>query len=345
MTLELALYSIMLSVLAHEMVSLQPWLARKIMRIAAWIDADQPDEVEDIYAEYIAGSRTLPGSFSALVMACGLLFKVAIARRGHNGALAVWCTLRVRAGLVRAAIARRRAAIAAAPRVAVEAPSSATEVKHEYYNVHSAQLLTSLFVLLAVLGCGTAFLIPTEKVTATECIGAVSGLQVRVAYPLFISSGDEETLRVTLTNHGTFDVEDGFVVVDFPVDAFDAAGRNVSIPSDNAMEFDQLKPGEQQSLAVAFTYTQGGLLPGFHSSLPAEIVVSAANSTCPIESQSLTVAPIPYLRNLQKAALGLVAAVLFPLMVEWTLKHCGRRRTPSTGDQRPAKPDATLAGG
>jgi hypothetical protein len=108
--LYIALTSILWSLLANELFASQPWLTRMLVRLTARIDADHPDEINDIYAEHMAGINALPGHLTRLVAASGLLFKVAIARRVHQGAVAMRCRMRVRVGLMRAALARRRTA-------------------------------------------------------------------------------------------------------------------------------------------------------------------------------------------------------------------------------------------
>src|SRR5215470_52056 len=74
------------------------------------IAADHLDEIDDIYAEHMTGIDALPGHLTRLMAASGLLFKVAIARRVREHAVAMWCRMRVRIGLMRAALAHRRTA-------------------------------------------------------------------------------------------------------------------------------------------------------------------------------------------------------------------------------------------
>jgi hypothetical protein len=119
--LYIALSSILWSLLANELFASQPWLTRMIVRLAARIDADHPDEINDIYVEHMAGIDALPGHLAKLIAASGLLFKVVIARRVHDGAVAIWCRMRVRVELMRSAHARRRTASTNLP------PASAVE--------------------------------------------------------------------------------------------------------------------------------------------------------------------------------------------------------------------------
>jgi hypothetical protein len=120
--LYIAVTSILWSLLASELFALQPWLMRMMVRLAARIDADHPDEIDDIYVEHMDGIDALPGHFAKLIAASGLLFRVAVARRVRDGALAAWCGTQLRVGLMRAAIARHLR-----PSPANPAPASSTE--------------------------------------------------------------------------------------------------------------------------------------------------------------------------------------------------------------------------
>lgn len=104
----IALGSILCSLLADELFAWLPWLTSMVVRLAARIDADHPDEIDDIHAEHMDGIDALPGRLVKLIAAGGLLFKVAIARRIYDAALAIWCGVWIRIGLARTAIARQQ---------------------------------------------------------------------------------------------------------------------------------------------------------------------------------------------------------------------------------------------
>jgi len=103
------LVPLVVGLLANELFAVQLWLTRKIVWLAARIDADCPDEVRDTYAENMAEINASPGHLWGLLTAFGLLFKVAVARRVRDGALVAWCVIKARSGLVRVARAQRRA--------------------------------------------------------------------------------------------------------------------------------------------------------------------------------------------------------------------------------------------
>jgi hypothetical protein len=147
-----------LVVLGIEMLALQPWLVRAIVRIAARVDAHDRNEAEDIYAEHMAGINALPGRIWRLVTACGLLFKVAIARRVHDGGLAAWCAVHMRIGLVRTAIARWRAAHSAS----TPAPGPKTTLELESPASHLASV--DLVLLCGVVAAAQAI----RTTTTTE---------------------------------------------------------------------------------------------------------------------------------------------------------------------------------
>jgi hypothetical protein len=102
--LMLALQAIVFGLLVNELFIWQPWCIQRIARLAARLDADSPEEAEEIYAEYIDGISRLPGHLAGLAAALGLLFKVTLARRVRNGAIATFCAINVRIDLLRTAI-------------------------------------------------------------------------------------------------------------------------------------------------------------------------------------------------------------------------------------------------
>jgi len=103
---------IVLNLVADDLFQLCPCFTRKIMWLAARIDADDPKETDDIYNEFMEGLDQRRSRLVSFGIACGLLLKVAVARRARNVTIATWCWFRVRAHLVLAAVRRSRPASA-----------------------------------------------------------------------------------------------------------------------------------------------------------------------------------------------------------------------------------------
>jgi hypothetical protein len=201
-------------------------------------------------------------------------------------------------------------------------------------------LLVALVVLILVLAFGTAVLLPTRSVTFTPCDAAAAGLQVQISYPAYVSVGDQQDLQVRVMNAGTAAI-DGSVLVRL----LDVDPGQVRLNTSNVDSFPVLRPGQQQTMTVGFTYMQAGrILPDIGSRVPVELAVAASGAACPPRRWLLAVAPVPHLRDLQKAAFGLVVAVLVPLLLEWAMRRYGERAR--RGEERPGSATApgTTAG-
>ncbi len=202
-------------------------------------------------------------------------------------------------------------------------------------------LLSLLAVMLLTAVLGTVFFLPSASITAGDCTGTGSGLRARVSYPSYVSSGDEQRLQVKVTNDSS-SVQPvvGSAVVNFP----SAQSARMNVTTDNAISFDNLSPGEQQTLVVAFTYAQPGrLLPDTGSRVPVELRMSAAGTSCPTKRWSMTVAPVPHLRDLRKAIFGLIGLVGIPLLVDWFGRRLGGRRRIHAHDQDDAAESGSTA--
>jgi len=143
----IAIHAVGLGLLAF---ALQPWLTHAIVRLAARIDADHPNEADDLYAEYMAGIDAPPVSIWGFLTTCGLLFKVAIARRLRDSSLAVRCAIHLRVGLVRDAVARRRAT----PRALTSVPAPA--ITADPAEEASSQVVFDPILLYGVVGAVAA---------------------------------------------------------------------------------------------------------------------------------------------------------------------------------------------
>ena len=205
-----------------------------------------------------------------------------------------------------------------------------------------ATLLSALVVLLVALALGTAFLVPKGDKTIEGCPPQAADLRVDVEYPSYLSEGDEQGMRVTVRNVGRETVENVSVIVEFPEPnppAVPAYHGVVDQEDDNSIDQDQLQPGEQETITLTYTYGDPERwLPDFGSKIPVQVRISAAGGRCPAQGWELSVAPVPHLRDLQKAIFGLVAAVLFPLLTEWALRRRRGRHTPGDGGGRPGAP-------
>jgi hypothetical protein len=97
-------------------------------------------------------------------------------------------------------------------------------------------------------------------------------------------------LRVQVSNEGTTgEAVAGSVVVSFPRSA-DGTGET-AVNSDNAITFDRLRPGEQRTVAVAFTHNQPGRwLPDTGRPVPVDIQLMADGVACPTERIRLAIA-------------------------------------------------------
>lgn len=106
-----------LGVLGNEVFAWLPWLTCKTVRLAARIDADCPEEIDDLYADMMVGVTARPGPLAALCTAAGLLIKVAVARRVRNAIVAGYSAVLVRVHLGRVALAGHGALPSGAPPV------------------------------------------------------------------------------------------------------------------------------------------------------------------------------------------------------------------------------------
>jgi hypothetical protein len=203
--------------------------------------------------------------------------------------------------------------------------------------------LLSSVVLLLALAFGPGALFPDKSTTIAGCPGPSRGLRVHASYPSYVSTGDEHELRVRVEHDGTDpDPIDGYVGVEFPAGGSGRVDRH----GDTGLTFDRLRPGEQRTLTVAFTHTQPGrLLPDTRPGVPVVLTVQAAGRPCRAERWSIPVAPLPYLRNIQNGALGLVFLLPVPLLIELLARRISEHRTSLPGDRRrPATPSADPAG-
>lgn len=188
-----------------------------------------------------------------------------------------------------------------------------------------AALLSLLGFLLLALAFVAVFLFPRRSFTYADCPGAAASLRVRVSYPAYVSSGDQENISVQVLNESPA----GSAPIDgFATALFNSPPGRVSLGSGNTIAFNRLPPGGQESLTVDFSYAQPGhLFPDTRPGIPVQLRVSAAGSSCPPRPWSLGIAPIPHLRVVRSAAFGLVGVVLIPLMIELSVRRHERRST------------------
>jgi hypothetical protein len=198
--------------------------------------------------------------------------------------------------------------------------------------------LLSALVLLLALAFGPGLLFPSQQRNFFACGGAASGLRLTVSYPAYVSIGDEHELRVEVANQSEqADPVDGTVVVRFP----SRAGEDVDVPEhdDNALRFDRLRPGEQKSLVVGFTPIQPtGWWPDRGAEVPVRLEINAVGASCLDRSWSLPVAPLPYLRKLQRGALGLVLLLPAPMVIEAVVRRIGSHRDARGRERAAADP-------
>lgn len=187
-------------------------------------------------------------------------------------------------------------------------------------------LIGLLIAMILVLAFGAAFLQPRGTKTLKACPGG--DVTVRAAYPSYLSSGDEHELQLVVVNTGQVDSLNGSMVLAFPDEA-------VTLHTDNAIRYERLDPGEQRTQVIHFTSNvPASLFASGHSGVPVRLVSEIDGVSCAPQEWSLGVAPIPYLKALQKAAGALVGLVLIPLGIELVLARRARRRrrvNPSAG--------------
>lgn len=82
-------------VLGNEVFELMPWLARKVLRLAARVDARVPDERGPLFDEWAAQLDEVPGKLTKLLFALRLLCGVGIARHVDKA----WCAVRTPMGI------------------------------------------------------------------------------------------------------------------------------------------------------------------------------------------------------------------------------------------------------
>jgi hypothetical protein len=190
-------------------------------------------------------------------------------------------------------------------------------------------LYSSFAVLLLAFAFGTALVLPTDTFTAAACAGPASGLLIRVSYPSYVSSGDEQMLQIRVVNRGAGDSAAGSVVVSFPDDPY-------SVSSDNGIEFGPIHPGEQRTRQVAFTTSRiRRLFSPAGADITAQLTINVVDASCPPQRWAMAVAPIPHLHVIQRISFGLVLAVLVPVLIETAfLRRHARLR--SAGEHPPA---------
>ena len=194
---------------------------------------------------------------------------------------------------------------------------------------------------LVVLACSglvalavTQVFLGSADADVSDCTGRGAGLQAHLSYPSHVSVGDNQNLGITLSNDAAESVN-GTAVVTFPPVG---AGR-VDVRSDNKVRLDNLGPGEQQTLEVAFTYRQPGrVIPDTVAGMAVLLRISADGSSCRPERWSIPVAPVPHLGNLRKVVLALIALVALPLTIEMLARKLGESRASRQVQDRPAGP-------
>jgi hypothetical protein len=201
-------------------------------------------------------------------------------------------------------------------------------------------LLCALVVLLAV-AFGPALLFPSQDRTVVACDGAARGLRVQVSHPAYISSGDEHELRVGVTNQSQEPIDGSVVVV------LTAGGPGeVVVDGDNRLPFDQLEPSALQTLVVPFRHRQPGrLLPQTSPGVAIELRISAEDAECRTERWSLPVAPLPYVQNLQRGAVGLLLLLPAPMLIESIVRRIGTYRGTPADERREGARDDHVRGG
>jgi hypothetical protein len=182
-------------------------------------------------------------------------------------------------------------------------------------------LLVALGVFAGALAYGTALLEPTSTFTATDCGGPTAGLVVRASYPSYVSSGDEQELKLVVANAGPAVSVDGLVVVGFP-------DGTVAVTSANSVEYDVLRPGEQRTQAVRFVSAVRTPLFGSTPDVPVQVAISAGGTDCPPAQWSMRSAPVPHVQVVQQVTAGLTAGVGVPLLIEFLIIRRLRRHEP-----------------
>lgn len=75
---------LLLGVLGNEVFELTPWLAGRVLRLAARVDARTPDERALLFHEWAGQVDEVPGKLTKLLFALRLLCGVAIARHADR---------------------------------------------------------------------------------------------------------------------------------------------------------------------------------------------------------------------------------------------------------------------
>lgn len=187
--------------------------------------------------------------------------------------------------------------------------------------------LAATLLLLLGLAYGPQLLFSDQRQTIRPCDGTASGLRVTASYPAYLSAGDQHQLQIQVANTGTGAAPvTGTLVVNFP----EGGPGPVTIHGDNGASFEQLRPGQQQTLQVSFTHRQPGRpLPRTRPAVPAQLVVQTAAASCASHSWTMPVAPLPYLRQLQRGAVTLVAVLAIPLVIDLLIHRISSHRTGS----------------
>ncbi len=172
-------------------------------------------------------------------------------------------------------------------------------------------LLSAVAIPLAAALTSTAYLAQERTIAMRPCGPSTAGLAVYAAYPGFASAGDRQQIDITVVNDGSSDA-DGSVLLNFSAARPDSA---------NGTAFNGLRPGEEATLQVGFTTTAptGWLYPS-RSHVGVALAVSAG-AACQTRRWSISVAPIPRLQLIQKAAVTAGAVFLVPLVVELAIRR------------------------
>jgi hypothetical protein len=172
-------------------------------------------------------------------------------------------------------------------------------------------LLAAAAVSALLVGLATVYLFPVETFTAKLCDG--SPLSLSATYPLYVSSGDEQTFRLAVVNEGIGNSPDGTVVVDVLDD-------NITIDSSNYIQFSGLGPREQTTQDIAFTTTASASWFRQHAqTIPVDLRINVDGRPCEPQRLSMAVAPIPFLGRLQTIAIWMLGAFLLPIIIEYPL--------------------------
>lgn len=174
----------------------------------------------------------------------------------------------------------------------------------------AAPLLMLIFALLSWL-----YIVPESHVASVYFAPAISGLDIAVCYPSYLSPGDESFVDLTITNRTNQQIT-GNVVVDFT-----GIPIQTALSESSAIDFETLEPGERTTYRIRFFLGEPPCWFGrdkVRFLLRAQITGGEQESISSI--QTIHLAPIPYLKTILSGLASLSIAAFTGSILDRVLR-------------------------